>query len=140
MVANRGTDTGPELAIRRILHRRGMRFRVNMRPIPNLRRTGDIVFTRWKVAVYIDGCFWHGCPVHYVPPKTNAHYWAPKIRRNVERDAETNETMRLAGWTTMRFWSHQSPAEVAQEICVAIGSRRQGVHGRLEPDKVNLPR
>ena len=74
MRANRSVDTKPELAIRRILHRNGVRYRVNMRPISSIRRTADVVFTKQRLAVFVDGCFWHGCPEHYVAPRQNAEF------------------------------------------------------------------
>src|SRR5829696_7027401 len=89
MRANRGRDTGPELALRRALHARGLRYFVNRRPVSSLRRTADLVFPRVKVAVFVDGCFWHGCPKHHTPAKTNSDFWANKVERNRERDAET---------------------------------------------------
>lgn len=87
MQSNRGRDTSPEMAVRRRLHALGLRFRVSIRPLPNIRRTADIVFTRRKVAVFIDGCFWHGCPEHYQAPVRNGDFWLQKRERNRERDA-----------------------------------------------------
>ena len=80
------------------------------------RRRADIVFTRRKIAIFIDGCFWHGCPLHYVQPKTNAQYWWPKIERNIERDRENTRRLGDAGWTVARFWEHEDPAAVADAI------------------------
>lgn len=77
-----------------------------MRPVAGLRRTADIVFTRARVAVFIDGCFWHGCPDHYQAPVRNADFWAAKVARNVERDRETDSLLAEAGWAVMRFWEH----------------------------------
>lgn len=113
MRGNRSRDTKPELAVRRLLHARGLRYRVNMRPLPSLRRTADIVFPRKQVAIFIDGCYWHGCPEHYVSSKSNRDYWAPKIAANAERDAETTRLLLDAGWTVLRYWSHVPPEEVA---------------------------
>lgn len=107
MQANRGRDTRPELEIRRLLHSQGLRYRVAYRAIPTLRRTIDIAFPRARVAVFIDGCFWHGCPQHYQRPSSNRHYWDPKIARNRERDAETTVAFTAAGWTVLRFWEHE---------------------------------
>lgn len=120
MQGNRSRDTKPELAVRRILHAKGLRYRVNQRPIPELRRTADVVFTRLRIAVFIDGCFWHGCPLHYRASKSNTHYWEAKLDRNRARDAETSEILRAAGWTELRFWSHEDPSEVAEQIHVAV--------------------
>ncbi|GGE65011.1 very short patch repair endonuclease [Nesterenkonia cremea] len=109
MRANRGRDTKPELLIRRALHARGWRFRVGYRPLPqDRRRTVDIAFTRKRVIVLIDGCFWHGCSEHFIPPVANADYWRAKIRRNQERDVETNALLRAEGWTVLRVWEHES--------------------------------
>jgi len=116
MVANRSKNTAPELAVRSILHARGLRYRIHIRPLPELRRSADIVFTRRKVAVFIDGCFWHGCPKHFVMPRANIDYWAPKFERNQRRDREVDERLRAAGWTVLRFWEHQTPTAVASAI------------------------
>lgn len=119
MIANRGRDTAPELAVRRILHKAGLRYRVDFRAIPTLRRTVDIAFPRAKVAVFIDGCFWHGCPEHYQRPGSNRDYWDPKVARNRERDLETTAAFEDAGWTVLRFWEHavrNDPVEVSAAV------------------------
>lgn len=116
MQSNKSRDTKPELAVRKILFAAGYRYRVNYRPLKELRRTADIVFTKQKIAVFIDGCFWHKCPVHYVEPKVNADYWAPKIARNVERDLETNHRFEEAGWMILRFWSHEASNQITAQI------------------------
>ncbi len=115
MVANRRRDTAPELAVRRTLHSMGLRYRVDFPPLGG-RRRADIVFTRRRTAVFIDGCFWHGCPLHATIPKSHASYWVPKLRRNIERDQETDVQLRAAGWTVMRFWEHEEAVAVAQSI------------------------
>lgn len=121
MQANRSRDTKPEILVRRELHGRGRRFRVNYRPLAdNRRRTVDIAFTRLKLAVHIDGCFWHGCEEHFVPPKANPDYWARKISRNQERDRDTDERLKVTGWTVLRFWEHQGVVSVADKIETAI--------------------
>lgn len=121
MKANRRRDTSIELAVRSRLHRSGARYRVDFAPDPtNLRRRADIVFTRTKVAVFIDGCFWHGCPDHFVPPKANAEYWSPKIARNRERDVETTIHLEKLGWTVLRFWEHEDPDYVVSAILAEI--------------------
>lgn len=124
MKANRSRDTNPELAVRRILHSRGFRYRVDVRPLPPLRRRADIVFTRVLLAVFIDGCYWHGCDQHFVMPKSNASYWEQKITGNRNRDAATDELLREAGWTVLRFWEHEVPDEVATTIITAVQSLR----------------
>ncbi len=116
MRGNRSRDTKPELAVRRLVHARGLRYRVNARPLPHLRRTADMLFPRRRVAVFIDGCFWHGCPEHHVPSKSNRSYWVPKIAANAARDAETTRTLSEAGWTVLRYWSHTPPEEVAASV------------------------
>jgi DNA mismatch endonuclease (patch repair protein) len=116
MLGNRARDTKPELAVRRLLHARGLRYRVDFRPSPQSRGRADIVFTRRKIAVFIDGCFWHGCPLHATHPKTNVDYWAPKLARNIERDVESTVRLRELGWTVLRFWEHEPPAAVAAAI------------------------
>lgn len=124
MKSNRGRDTKPELSLRRLLHRRGLRFYVNRRPIPSLRRTADIVFPRLRVAIYVDGCFWHGCPDHHTVSKTNPEFWADKVRLNTERDEQTSQLMRDVGWTVLRFWEHVSPEEASDEIERVLKVRR----------------
>lgn len=116
MRSNRGRDTSLELRVRRELHRRGLRYRVDIAPIAGLRSRADIVFTRRHIAVYLDGCFWHGCPVHGVTPTTNGEYWVPKLARNKERDAQANLALEDAGWAVLRFWEHEDTASVADVI------------------------
>jgi DNA mismatch endonuclease, patch repair protein len=116
MRANRGRDTGPELAVRRALHAMGLRYRVD-HPLPfDRRRRADIAFTRAKVAVFIDGCFWHGCPEHGTTPRTNSRFWSEKIERNRERDTDTTKRLDELGWTVLRFWEHEDPDESAERI------------------------
>lgn len=119
MRSNRRRDTLPELAVRRRLHAAGLRYRVDFAPLGG-RRRADIVFTRQHVAVFIDGCYWHGCPDHATFPKRNSDYWLPKLARNVERDRGTDQSLREAGWTVLRFWEHESPDDVARRIAVAV--------------------
>ena len=116
MRGNRSRDTSPELRVRSLVHRRGLRYRVAQRPIPTLRRTADLVFRRAKVAVFIDGCFWHGCPEHFKQPSTNSAYWREKIEGNRLRDQETDVLLAEAGWEALRFWEHEDPEEVANAI------------------------
>lgn len=120
MRSNRGRDTAPELAVRRLLHARGVRYRVDYAPGPDRRRRVDIVFTRRRIAVFIDGCFWHGCPVHGTSPKANADYWLPKLERNKQRDHETRSMLEADGWTVLRYWEHEPPEVVAREIAAAV--------------------
>jgi DNA mismatch endonuclease (patch repair protein) len=102
----------------------GLRYRVAVRPLPALRRTADLVFTRARVAVFIDGCFWHGCPEHYREPKAHQDYWRGKIAGNRRRDAETDQALEQAGWAVLRFWGHEDPAAAAARVLAAVASRR----------------
>jgi DNA mismatch endonuclease, patch repair protein len=109
-------DTAPELALRSELHRRGLRFRVDRPPLAGLRSRADIVFGRARVAVYVDGCFWHSCPEHGTSPKANAEWWEQKLKRNRDRDAETNRALRENGWEVVRIWEHEAPGEAADRV------------------------
>ncbi|MCX4847793.1 very short patch repair endonuclease [Streptomyces sp. NBC_00893] len=117
-------DTAPEVAVRKLLHASGYRYRVNERVPGMSRRTIDIAFTRAKVAVMIDGCFWHGCPTHATQPKSNAEWWRVKLERNAARDRETNEHLTEAGWTVLRFWEHEAPSGVAEQVAAAVDRAR----------------
>jgi len=120
MQANRGRDTQPELAVRRGLHARGLRYRVD-HPLPfDRRRRADIAFTRAKVAVFIDGCFWHGCPDHGTTPRTNSEFWSAKIARNRERDAETDLRLHQEGWLVLRFWEHDAIGDRVGAVVTAV--------------------
>lgn len=123
MVSNRRRDTRPELAVRRAVHALGLRYRVDVRPLPTVNRRADLVFSRRRVAVFVDGCYWHGCPDHGTTPKTNAIYWGGKIARNSERDRDTDARLREAGWVVLRFWEHQDPLAAAEEIAAVVRSR-----------------
>jgi DNA mismatch endonuclease, patch repair protein len=119
MRAQRTRDTEAERALRSALFRRGLRFRVNQK-LPGLsRKTFDVIFPRQKVAVLVDGCFWHACPIHATWPKANAEWWKNKIEENQRRDLATNEALNAAGWTVVRVWEHVD-AEVAAEQVVKI--------------------
>ncbi|WP_447911701.1 very short patch repair endonuclease [Microbacterium phyllosphaerae] len=143
MRANRGRDTGPEMQVRRLVHAAGLRYRVNARPERDLRRTVDMLFRRTRVAVLIDGCFWHGCPEHHQAPKSNATFWSDKIATNRARDSQTTELLTRRGWLVLRFWEHEIRADVgpvAARIIDEVRSRsadalsEQGVeHGSEEP-------
>lgn len=122
MLANRRRDTRPEMAVRKRLHAAGLRYRVDFAPLSqDRRRRADVVFTRQRIAVFVDGCFWHGCPKHLTAPKSNVDYWGPKIARNRERDHETSANLRAAGWTVLRYWEHEDPEKVARSIIAAVG-------------------
>lgn len=125
MQAIRNRDTKPERLVRSLLHAQGLRYRVAAKPLPGLRRTADIVFRPAKVAVFIDGCYWHGCPEHYVPPRTNPGYWSDKVARNMARDRDTDEQLRAAGWTVLRFWEHDPAQECALKIAATVSRLRR---------------
>ncbi|WP_329616071.1 very short patch repair endonuclease [Streptomyces brevispora] len=117
-------NTAPEVAVRKLLHASGYRYRLNER-VPHMsRRTIDIAFTRAKVAVFLDGCFWHGCPEHATQPKSNAEWWRQKLDRNMARDAETTAHLVTEGWTVLRFWEHQPPVQVADQVAEVVDRER----------------
>lgn len=118
-------DTPPELAVRRLLHARGWRYRVDLRPEPSIRRKADIVFTKGRVAVFIDGCFWHRCTEHGSAPKANAEWWQEKLTGNAARDLDTDDRLTTAGWTVVRVWEHERPTEAVGRIEQALGGRQQ---------------
>lgn len=113
-------DTAPELALRRALFRRRLRFRVHFRPLVTSRREADIAFPRRRVAVFVDGCFWHGCQEHRTMSKTNSAFWALKIAKNVQRDRDTDATLASAGWRVVRVWEHADVAEAAGLVAAAL--------------------
>lgn len=124
MQAQRTRDTAPELAVRRILHAHGLRYRVDRAPLPELRRRADLVFGPSRVAVYVDGCFWHGCPEHGTEPRANAEWWRDKLARNRARDADTDLRLAEAGWLVVRVWEHEDPQAVAGRVMDLVRSRR----------------
>lgn len=118
-------DTAPELALRRLLHATGLRYRIDAAPLPDLRRRADIVFRPARVAVFVDGCFWHGCPLHGSRGTTaNSRYWREKILRNQRRDADTDRRLMDAGWVSFRVWEHQDPAAAAAAVAAIVRMRR----------------
>lgn len=126
MSRQRSRDTAAEWALRRVLHARGLRYRVDA-ALPGLaRRRADILFPRQKLAVFVDGCFWHGCPEHKTEPKTNAAWWATKLARNVDRDRETDAHLVELGWTVLRIWEHEDPERAADLVEAAVRSGRPG--------------
>lgn len=119
----RRAHTAPELAIRRELHRRGLRYRVNM-SLPGIGKIRpDILFTRIQVAVFIDGCFWHRCPEHGSSPKANADWWRRKLDTNVERDRKTDTVLADAGWTVIRIWEHEDATAAADRVESLVRNR-----------------
>jgi DNA mismatch endonuclease, patch repair protein len=124
-------DTAPELAVRRLLHRAGLRYRVDAPPLPGMRRRADVVFRPSRVALFVDGCFWHGCPEHGSrATHANTGYWAQKAARNQERDRTTDEALAQAGWLAVRVWEHEEPELVAARVAEAVVRRRQKEAGR----------
>ncbi|MGV0795719.1 very short patch repair endonuclease [Mycolicibacterium elephantis] len=124
MQRQRRRDTALEVRIRKALHGAGFRFRVDYRPENSLRCRGDIVFTRRKVIVFVDGCFWHGCPIHATAPANNAEWWRKKLDTNVERDRRNTRALQDLGWTVVRIWEHEGTEE-------AIGRVRAALTGSL---------
>jgi DNA mismatch endonuclease (patch repair protein) len=116
-------DTSCEIAVRTALHRMGLRYRLHERPLPELRREADLVFRRARVAVFVDGCFWHGCPTHASVPKSNHEWWAAKLERNRRRDAETDDLLQTAGWQPIRVWEHEDADGAATRIADLVRSR-----------------
>jgi len=123
MQAARPRDTAPEKALRSSLHNRGLRFRVDQKIIKELNRKADIVFRSAKVAVFVDGCFWHGCPVHGTQAKANAEFWKNKIKHNQARDLDTNVQLKKAGWSVVRVWEHEALEKVSQKIYSIVVKR-----------------
>lgn len=120
MSRQRTRDTDAEIALRRLLHARGLRYRVNQ-PLPGLaRRRADLTFPAHRVVVFVDGCFWHGCPQHGTQPKRNCEWWNAKLLRNIARDRETDEHMEAMGWRVVRVWEHESPADAAQRVVAVL--------------------
>lgn len=134
-------DTAPEIALRRLLHAAGLRYRVDTAPLPRLRRRADVVFSPSRVAVFVDGCFWHGCPDHGSTPKSHSDYWDAKLRRNRERDAD--RALLSAGWEVVRAWEHDDPATTAARVVDAVEARRppyrRGGGGPLQPAPAGAP-
>src|SRR5512141_2942032 len=119
MQSTRRRDTSGEMALRAALRALGLRYRVDFK-LPGTRRRADVAFIRAKVAVFVDGCFWHGCPEHGTWPKHNAEYWRRKIERNQNRDAQTNAELREAGWNVIRIWEHEDPSEAAARVAAVV--------------------
>ncbi len=122
MSRQRRRDTVPEVALRKELHRRGRRFFVDRAPLPGMRRRADLVFPRRRVAVYVDGCFWHSCPQHATFPKNNAEWWAAKLSANVQRDRDTDARLQAAGWTVVRVWEHEDSVVAATRVEDALAA------------------
>lgn len=122
MIRQKHRDTAAELRLRRELFRRGLRYRVDYRVTG--RRRVDVAFTRWKVAVFVDGCFWHRCPIHGTLPKANGNWWRSKLNANERRDRLTDAELVSLGWLVIRVWEHENPPEAADRIESAVKSCR----------------
>ncbi len=122
MKSQKRRDTGPELEIRSQLHRLGYRFRVDY-PIPGTRRRVDIAFTRKRVAVFVDGCFWHSCPRHRTTPRSNRRWWEQKLADNVTRDRSTDVALRRDGWKVVRVWEHELSSRAVAKIQRSVDAR-----------------
>lgn len=120
-------DSQPELAVRRLLHKAGVRYRIQVRVPGMRRRTIDIAFPRWKLAVFVDGCFWHGCPTHRSYPVANTDFWRKKIDGNVSRDAETTRHLAATGWVVVRVWEHEAAAAAAAQVLLMLELRKAEV-------------
>lgn len=130
MQATPQRDTPVEKSLRSALHRMGLRFRVHRRLIPGLRRTADIVLPKMKLAVFVDGCFWHGCPMHgTLPRKTNREWWINKIEENRQRDRDTDRRLQDLGWKVIRVWEHEAVSIAARRIAAIVEQHRQASNG-----------
>jgi len=125
MQAAKPRDTAPEKALRSALHKKGLRYRTDVRPVKELNRRADIVFRSANVAIFVDGCFWHGCPIHGTQAKANAEFWKNKIKQNQERDADTNERLKKEGWKVVRVWEHEDSRKMSEKIYKIIAKRRR---------------
>lgn len=134
MQANRRRDTGPELRLRKMLHAAGYRYRCDYRIDMGERRVRpDIVFTRARVAVFVDGCFWHSCPDHGGTPRRNLDYWIPKLTRNRQRDLDNTAALEAAGWRVVRIWEHTSMTDALAAVQAAVPSVRHLTTSRQAP-------
>lgn len=122
--ANRGRDTTPERRLRSALHRRGLRYRVHRRVEPDLRATVDVTFGGARVAVFVDGCFWHRCPLHSTLPKANREWWSQKLADNVDRDRRVDSALTQKGWRVLRIWEHEDPEGAADRIAAVVRSAK----------------
>ncbi|AKU18561.1 hypothetical protein VV02_02170 [Luteipulveratus mongoliensis] len=122
----RRKDTAPEVALRKALFAAGLRYRVTFRVPGRPRRSIDIAFPKQRVAVFVDGCFWHGCPVHGTSPRANSAWWRQKLATNVARDADTNQVLSNAGWTVVRIWEHEDPVEAVGRVSEVLTQPHQG--------------
>jgi DNA mismatch endonuclease (patch repair protein) len=122
MQGNARAETGPERELRSALHRRGLRFRKNHSPVVGVRCRVDVAFTAARVAVFLDGCFWHSCPEHGTLPRTNADWWRVKLAANKDRDLRNDVALTTAGWTVLRLWEHEPVEEMVERVVAVLGS------------------
>lgn len=115
-----GFESSTERVLRSALHARGLRFRKHVEPLPGVRCRPDVVFTRARVAVFVDGCFWHQCPEHFRPSRRNAEWWAAKLQRNVARDREQDLALAEAGWIVVRVWEHEDVDAAADRVSAIV--------------------
>jgi DNA mismatch endonuclease (patch repair protein) len=120
MSATKGRDNQPELSLRSALHRRGLRFRVHVGVLQGSRRSVDIAFPRQRIAIFVDGCFWHGCPSHGTWPKNNAQWWREKIEANRLRDRDTDRRLTNLGWIVIRVWEHEEVLATVERVAAAL--------------------
>lgn len=123
MQANLPRDTGPEVLLRQSLHAAGLRFRKDCRPDPSLRCKADVVFPRQKLCIFVDGCFWHRCPVHFELPRTNSAWWDEKTDATVERDKRQTHFLASKGWTVIRVWEHDVLGPALRRVVTMVGKR-----------------
>lgn len=138
MARVRQKETGAEISLRKELYRHGLRYRVDYEVLKKPRRVADVAFPGLKIAIFVDGCFWHGCPEHATWPKQNAEFWRQKLNANRLRDADTNTRLLDIGWTVLRFWEHESPTEAAKVVAhttaMARSERRVGLNALSHPE------
>lgn len=134
MVSQTKKDTRPERELRRLLDELGMVYEVDVRPLPDLRRRADVVFAAEMVAVFVDGCFWHGCPDHARTTMSNVKWWADKIQKNKDRDADTTRRLENAGWTVLRVWEHEPPADASKRVAAIVIGEASVNEPRRRPD------
>lgn len=130
MRSQREKNTAPEIALRRELHRLGMRYRVHQKPLKDLRRTVDVLFRQALVAVEVHGCFWHQCPEHATKPRSNGQWWAEKLEGNQRRDVATKVALEAQGWELVVVWEHEDPVAAAQRVAAIVHARRELIKER----------
>ena len=127
MQGNRKFDSAPERRLRSALHRSGLRFFKHRRPVPGLRSSVDVVFPSQRLALFVDGCFWHGCPDHGTKPQTNREWWQAKLERNRQRDADDDAVLSANGWTVMRIWEHVPVEQAVRDVREALRGINSGL-------------